>query len=63
MKPLPRPPHWLPFLGPVLAAAAGALAGRFWLGGSFWAVFLAGIVCGFAPIILYRLWKRWHHRS
>ena len=63
MKPsLPKPPHWLPFLGPVLAAAAGALAGRLWLGGGFWAVFATGIVCGFLPIVLYRVWKRFHHR-
>jgi hypothetical protein len=60
---LPRkPPSWLPFLGPVLAAGAGMLAGEFWLGGGFWMVFSAGMICGFAPIVIYRLWKRWHHR-
>ena len=57
-----KPPAWLPFLGPVLAAAAGALAGEFWLGGGFWMVFAAGLVCGFVPIIAYRLWKWAHHR-
>jgi len=56
-----RPPHWLPFLGPFLAAAAGALAGRL-LGGGFWTVLIAALVCGFAPIIGYRVWKRLHHR-
>ena len=30
-----RPPAWLPWLGPVLAAGAGALAGEYWLGGGF----------------------------
>jgi len=59
---LPKPPHWLPFLGPVLAATAGALAGRAWLGGGFWVVFATGIVCGFLPIVIYRVWKRFHHR-
>jgi hypothetical protein len=53
----------LPFLGPVLAAVAGALAGEYWLGGGFWVVLAAGMVCGFAPIVVYRLWKWWHHRS
>ena len=52
-----KPPSWLPFLGPVLAAVAGALAGRLWLDGSFWTVLIAGIVCGFLPIIIYRVWK------
>ena len=33
-----RPPHWLPWLGPLLAAGAGALAGEYWLGGGFWVV-------------------------
>ncbi|NBW14435.1 MAG: hypothetical protein EBR82_41195 [Caulobacteraceae bacterium] len=62
MKLPAKPPSWLPFLGPVLAAGAGMLAGEFWLGGGFWMVFSAGIACGFAPIVIYRLWKRWHHR-
>ena len=59
---MPKPPAWLPFLGPVLAAGAGALAGELWLGGGFWVVFATGLVCGFAPIIGYRLWK-WAHRK
>ncbi|WP_333591632.1 hypothetical protein [Brevundimonas sp.] len=57
-----RPPMWLPWLGPVAAAAAGALAGEVWLGGGFWTVLGAGLVCGFTPIIAYRIWKRLHHR-
>jgi len=59
---LPRPPSWIPFLGPVLAAVAGALAGRFWLDGSFWTVLVAGLVCGFLPILGHRLWRWAHHR-
>jgi len=58
-----RPPHWLPWLGPLLAAGAGALAGEVWLGGGFWVVLMAALVCGFAPIVAYRIWKRMHHRS
>ena len=58
-----RPPHWLPFLGPVLAAGAGVLAGEYWLGGGFWVGLAAGMVCGFAPIVIYRVWKWWHHRA
>lgn len=58
-----RPPSWLPFLGPVLAAGAGALAGDLWLGGGFWAVLLTALACGFAPIIGYRFWKWWRHRG
>jgi hypothetical protein len=58
-----RPPTWLPWLGPALAAGAGALAGTFWLGGGFWTVLLAALICGFAPIVAYRVWKRLHHRG
>ena len=60
---MPKPPAWLPFLGPVLAAGAGALAGELWLGGGFWVVFATGLVCGFVPIIGYRFWKWSHHRK
>lgn len=58
-----RPPAWLPWLGPVLAAGAGALAGEFWLGGGFWTVLFTALICGFAPIIGYRIWKRLHHKG
>lgn len=57
-----RPPMWMPWLGPWLAAAVGALVGRFGLGGGFWTVLIAALVCGFAPIVGYRVWKRLHHR-
>ncbi|CAN5400341.1 hypothetical protein BH10PSE2_BH10PSE2_13600 [soil metagenome] len=57
-----KPPPWLPFLGPVVAAVAGALAGVYWLGGGFWTVFVTGIACGFVPIAVYRVWKWWRHR-
>ena len=26
-------------------------------------VLVAALVCGFAPIVAYRIWKRMHHRS
>jgi 4-hydroxybenzoate polyprenyltransferase len=58
-----RPPHWLPWLGPVVAAGVGALAGRYWLGGGFWTVLVAALVAGFAVTIGYRVWKRLHHRQ
>lgn len=57
-----RPPHWMPWLGPLLAAGAGALAGEYWLAGGFWTVLTAALACGFAPILAYRLWKWAHHR-
>ncbi|RZJ19588.1 MAG: hypothetical protein EON91_00670 [Brevundimonas sp.] len=57
-----RPPHWLPWLGPVVAALVGAGIGEYGLGGGFWTVLLAALVCGFAPIVAYRLWKWSHHR-
>jgi 4-hydroxybenzoate polyprenyltransferase len=59
---MPRPPHWLPWLGPVVAAVVGAAVGEYWLGGGFWTVLAAALVCGFAPIVGYRVWKRLHHR-
>lgn len=56
------PPAWLPWLGPVLAAVVGALIGEYGLGGGFWTVLAAALVCGFAPILGYRIWKWRHHR-
>ena len=41
---------------------AGALAGEYWLGGGFWMVLAAALVCGFAPILAHRLWRRLHHK-
>ena len=57
-----RPPHWLPWLGPVVAALVGAGIGEYGLGGGFWTVLLAALVCGFAPILAYRLWRRLHQK-
>jgi hypothetical protein len=59
---MPRPPSWLPWLGPVLAAGIGATVGEYGLGGGFWTVLIAALVGGFAPILGYRLWKWRHHR-
>lgn len=56
------PPHWLPWLGPILAAGAGGTLSYFWWRADFWSVLGVALVCGFAPIIAYRLWKRAHHR-
>ena len=56
------PPAWLPWLGPWLAAGVGALIGEYGLGGGFWTVLAAALVCGFAPIVGYRIWKWRHHR-
>ena len=60
---MPRPPAWLPWLGPWLAAAIGAAVGRYGLGGGFWTVLIAALVGGFAPIVAYRVWKRNHQRG
>lgn len=57
-----RPPSWLPFLGPVIAVIAGALTARYAFEGGVIAVLATALACGFAPIVGYRLWKRWHHR-
>ncbi|NBB52404.1 hypothetical protein GVN24_29395 [Rhizobium sp. CRIBSB] len=59
---MPRPPHWIPWLGPVAAVAAGAAAARL-LGGDIWVVLVTALICGFAPILGYRLWKRLHHKK
>ena len=48
---------WLPWLGPLLAAGVGAAVGEYGLGGGFWTVLVAALVCGFAPIVGYRVWK------
>ncbi|MBA3049563.1 MAG: hypothetical protein KKE42_13740 [Alphaproteobacteria bacterium] len=54
---MPKPPAWLPWLGPLLAAGVGAAVGEYGLGGGFWTVLIAALVCGFAPIVGYRVWK------
>ena len=51
-----KPPSWLPWLGPLLAAVVGAAVGEYGLGGGFWTVLIAALVCGFAPIVGYRVW-------
>ena len=60
---MPRPPSWLPWLGPLAAAGIGAAVGRYGLGGDFWVVLVAALTGGFAPILAYRLWKWVHHRG
>ena len=52
-----RPPHWLPWLGPLLAAGAGALAGEYWLGGGFWVVLVAALVAALAETDLGPIWS------
>ena len=59
---MPRPPHWIPFLAPVVAAGVGALVGRYGLDGGFWTVLISALVGGFAVIIGYRVWKAAHHK-
>ncbi|MGQ2992198.1 MAG: hypothetical protein ACT6RD_10650 [Brevundimonas sp.] len=52
---------WLPYLGPLLAAGIGGGVG-YWLEIGFWPTLAVALICGFAPIVAYRLWKRLHHR-
>ena len=54
---MPRPPSWLPWLGPVLAAGIGAAVGEYGLGGGFWTVLIAALIGGFLPILGNALWK------
>jgi 4-hydroxybenzoate polyprenyltransferase len=56
-----KPPYWLPWLGPLLAAVVGAAVGEYGLGGGFWTVLFAALVGGFAPIVGYRVWV-WRSR-
>jgi predicted lipid-binding transport protein (Tim44 family) len=58
---MPKPPSWLPWLGPPLAGVGAGLAGQL-LGADFWGSLIAALVVGFVPIIVYRLWKWRHHR-
>lgn len=58
---MPKPPTWLPFLGPLLAGLTAGLAGRYIEG--FLPLIALAVVVGFSPIIAYHLWKRAHHRS
>ena len=58
---MPKPPTWLPFLGPPLAGVAAGIGGRYIEG--FLPLIALAVVVGFSPIIAYHLWKRAHHRS
>ncbi len=60
---MPKPPHWIPWLGPIVAVAAGVLAARLWLGGGLWVTLAVALACGFAPIVGYRVWKLLHHKK
>lgn len=55
------PPHWLPWLGPLLAAIVGGALGYFWWKADFWNVLIAALACGFLPILGNAIWK-WSHR-
>ncbi len=50
--------HHLPWLGPLLAAGVGAGVGRYGLGGGYWTVLIAALVCGFLPVVGLALWRR-----
>ena len=39
-----KPPSWLPWLGPLLAAGVGAAVGEYGLGGGFWTVLIAALI-------------------
>ena len=54
---MPKPPMWLPWLGPLLAAGIGAAVGKYGLGGGFWTVLIAALIGGFAPILGNAVWK------
>ena len=57
-----RPPHWLPWLGPAFAGLAAGMTANRWPEGGFWGILLIALIFGFAPIVIYRVWKRLHHR-
>ena len=57
---MPKPPSWLPYLGPVLAGLTAGLAGPH-VPSLFLLVLLAAAV-GFVPIVGYHLWKRAWYR-
>lgn len=57
-----KPPMWLPYLGPPLAGLGAGLIGGRWLNAGFWPSLAIALICGFAPIVIYRVWKRLHHR-
>ncbi|NBB65735.1 hypothetical protein GVN18_41460 [Pseudomonas sp. ODNR1LW] len=57
-----RPPTWLPWLGPGFAGLGAGSVGM-WLGGGFWISLLVALAFGFVPIVVYRVWKRLHHRG
>ena len=57
---MPRPPSWLPWLGPVLAAGIGAAVGEYGLGGGFSTVLAAALVGGLLPILANAV-LRWSH--
>ena len=44
-----------------MAALVGGLIGV-WLGAGFWPVLAGALIGGFTPIVIYRVWKRSHHK-
>ncbi len=58
---MPRPPAWVPFLGPVTAGMTAGLAAPHVE--SFWLLVLLATLVGLTPVVGYQLWKRIHHKG
>ena len=61
---MPKPPHWLPWLGPIAAGLAAGFAVNVWPFSSFWQIVLISIAIGLIPSVGGLIWRKlWERRS
>ena len=57
---MPKPPAWIPFVGPILAGVTAGVVGQHV--DDFVVLVLIATAVGLLPVVGYQVWKRLHHQ-
>ncbi|WP_122464483.1 MULTISPECIES: hypothetical protein [Brevundimonas] len=61
---MPKPPHWLPWLGPGFAGIAAGLAVNVWPFAGFLQIVLISVVVGLVPSVGGLIWRKlWERKN
>jgi len=61
---VPKPPHWLPWLGPVFAGIGAGFAVNIWPFASFLQIVVVSVVVGLIPSVGQLVWRKlWEKRA